>query len=65
MYVRHAVAEGWTLRPTKFSVERLGGTYLFNVEVPANSGMEVSLEEETPVKRTIDLRTEGSGRAGS
>lgn len=57
VYVRHAVAEGWTLRPTKFSVERLGGTYLFNVKVPPHSAIEVSLEEETPVKRTIDLHT--------
>jgi hypothetical protein len=57
VYVRHAVAEGWTLRPTKFSVERLGGTYLFNVKVPPHAAVEVSLEEETPVKRTIDLHT--------
>jgi hypothetical protein len=57
VYVRHAVAEGWTLRPTKLSVERLGGTYLFNVKVPPHSAIEVSLEQETPVKRTIDLHT--------
>jgi hypothetical protein len=65
VYVRHAVADGWTLRPTKFPAERLGGTYLFNVKVPAHSAIEVSVEEETPVKRTIDLRTtEGVGSVG-
>jgi hypothetical protein len=57
VYVRHAVAEGWTLRPTKLPTERLGGTYLFKVKVPAHSALEVSVEEETPTKQTIDLRT--------
>jgi hypothetical protein len=57
VYVRHAVAEGWTLRPTKLPTERLGGSFLFKVKVPAHSALEVSIEEETPTKQTIDLRT--------
>jgi hypothetical protein len=57
VYVRHAVAEGWSLRPTKLPTERLGATYLFKVKVPAHSAVEVSVEEETPTKQTIDLRT--------
>jgi hypothetical protein len=57
VYVRHAVAEGWTLRPTALPTERLGTTYLFKVKVPARSGIEVSIEEETPIAQTIDLRT--------
>jgi hypothetical protein len=57
VYVRHAVADGWTLRPTKLPTERLGGNYLFKVKVPAHSALEVSIEEETPTKQTIDLRT--------
>jgi hypothetical protein len=57
VYVRHAVAAGWTLRPTEFKLERLSGTYLFPVQVPARGAIEVSLEETQPALRTLDLHT--------
>lgn len=57
IYIRHAVAPGWTLKPSALPMERLAGTYLFPVKVAARGAVEVSLEETQPVQRTIDLRT--------
>ena len=57
VYVRHAVAPGWTLRPTNLKMERLSGTYLFPVQVGARGATVVSLEETQPAQRTLDLHT--------
>jgi uncharacterized coiled-coil protein SlyX len=57
VYVRHAVAPGWTLRPTTLKMERLAGTYLFPIEVAARSATVVNLEETAPALRTLDLHT--------
>lgn len=57
VYVRHAVQPGWELRPTAIPMERLSGTYLFPVSVPARGAIEVSVEESQPMKETVDIRT--------
>jgi hypothetical protein len=57
VYVRHAVQPGWELRPTSIPMERLSGTYLFPVSVPARGAIEVSVEESQPMKQTVDIRT--------
>ncbi|HVU00102.1 MAG TPA: DUF4139 domain-containing protein [Polyangiaceae bacterium] len=57
VYVRHAVPQGWDLRPTSLAMERLGGTYLFPVSVPAHGAVVVELEEDQPVQRSLDIRT--------
>jgi hypothetical protein len=57
VYVRHAVQSGWTLRPTAIAMERLSGSYLFPVTVPARSALEVSVEESQPMQQTVDIRT--------
>lgn len=57
VYVRHAVAPGWDLRPTSFPMERLSGNYLFQVRVPARGALQVALEEAQPLEQNIDVRT--------
>ncbi len=57
VYVRHAVAPGWELRPTTIAMERLAGSYLFPVRVPARSAVAVSIEEAQPTQQTVDIRT--------
>jgi hypothetical protein len=61
VYVRHAVAPGWELRPTTLPTERLSGNYLFQVRVPARGAIKVDLEEAQPLEQSIDIRT----RAGA
>jgi hypothetical protein len=61
VYVRHAVVQGWELRPTTLPMERLSGNYLFQVRVPARGAMKVDLEEAQPLEQAIDIRT----RAGA
>lgn len=61
VYVRHAVAQGWELRPTSLPMERLSGNYLFQVRVPARGALKVDLEEAQPLEQSIDIRT----RAGA
>lgn len=59
VYVRHAVTEGWTLEAsTKNQYKKLGGAYLFLVNVPAQGSVDVLIEEWTPLARTLDLNTQ-------
>lgn len=65
VYVRHAVAPGWELRPTALPTERLSGNYLFQVRVPARAAVKVAVEEAQPIQQTIDIRTrEGETSVG-
>ncbi|MBI4704037.1 MAG: OmpA family protein [Deltaproteobacteria bacterium] len=59
VYVRHAVAAGFKLDKNAAEVERLGGAHLFRVVVPAGEAVELSIEEWTPVLKTVDIRTDG------
>ena len=65
VYVRHAVAPGWELRPTALPTERLSGNYLFQVRVPARGAVKVDVEQAQPLEQTIDIRTrEGAASVG-
>jgi hypothetical protein len=60
VYVRHTVRKGFKLAKFPGEPERLGEAHLFRLKVPARGKIDVSIEEETPVFRTVDLRsTEG------
>jgi hypothetical protein len=55
--IRHNVPNGFELEKKGFSVERIGSSYVLSVEVDGNAQKEVSIEESTPVFKTIDLRS--------
>jgi len=57
VYVRHTVEKGYKLAKTPGESERLGEAHLFRVKVPARGKLEVAIEEETPVFKTVDLRS--------
>lgn len=59
VYVRHPITEGFTLEAPASGVEKLGGAYLFAVTVPANESVNLSIEESTPMQKSLDIRTEG------
>jgi len=63
LYVRHAVADGWTLLPGAVKPERLGGAYLFPVTVPARGALELTIEEGTPTEKSVDVSTDAGIRA--
>jgi len=57
VYVRHTVPKGYKLSKGPESTEKLGDAQLFRVEIPANGKVELVLEEETPVLRSVDVRS--------
>lgn len=60
VYVRHRVQPGYELRKStkaELTVEKLGGAHLFLVELPAGEAVEVVIEEQTPIMKTVDIRT--------
>jgi len=59
VYVRHPITEGFKLEAPASGVEKLGGAYLFAVNVPANESVSLSIEESTPIQKSLDIRTEG------
>lgn len=62
VYVRHTVEKGYKLAKAPADAERLGEAHLFRIKVPAHGKVEVAIEEETPVFKTVDLRSsEGLG----
>jgi len=58
VYVRHPVSDGFKLEMPNSGVEKLGSAYLFAVNVPANDSTALSIEESTPLQKTIDIRTD-------
>jgi hypothetical protein len=58
VYVRHPISEGFKLESPASGVERLGGAYLFAVKVPANDTVSFSIEESTPIHKSLDIRTD-------
>ncbi|MBI5538163.1 MAG: hypothetical protein HY898_35905 [Deltaproteobacteria bacterium] len=59
VFVRHAVAEGWTLKAgAQQKFEKLSGAYLFPVTVPARSSIDLVIEETMPIAKTVDIRTD-------
>ncbi len=59
VYVRHPVTAGFKLEMPEKGLEKLGGAYLFAVTVPANDSVKLSIEESTPIQKSLDIRTDG------
>ncbi|MBL8739811.1 MAG: DUF4139 domain-containing protein, partial [Myxococcales bacterium] len=57
VYVRHTVPKGFKLTKHPENVERIGEAHLFRVKVPAGGKLEVVIEEETPVFKSVDMRS--------
>jgi len=65
VYVRHPITEGFKLEAPASAVEKLGGAYLFAVNVPANDSVTLAIEESTPIQKSLDIRSEsGIGELG-
>ena len=58
VYVRHPITDGFKLEAPAAGVEKLGGAYLFAVTVPANDSVSLSIEESTPMQKSLDIRTD-------
>jgi hypothetical protein len=58
VYVRHPVSEGFKLEAPNTGVEKLAGAYLFAVTVPANDSVKLSIDESTPIQKSLDIRTD-------
>jgi hypothetical protein len=56
-YVRHLPAQQHSLIAPTSGFEKLRGAYLFPVTVPAGSSLVLSIEEATPIQKTVDVRT--------
>lgn len=60
VFVRHQVSPGFALRPSttaKVKVEKLAGAHLFPVTLPAGEAVELIIEEQTPIRKTINIHT--------
>lgn len=57
VFVRHSVPKGWKLASAPKVYERQGEAYLFEVDVPGNTTRTYEIREETPIQRSVDLRT--------
>jgi len=57
VYVRHALAPGFSLRGENPGVERMGSDFLFPLDLPAHGQRELSIEQFRPTEHAIDLRT--------
>jgi hypothetical protein len=58
-YVRHLPAAGYTLTAPSSGFEKLRGAYLFPITVPAGGSLHLTIEESTPIQKTVDVRSEG------
>jgi len=58
VYVRHAVADGYSLELPKNGVEKFRDAYLIPVKIPANAAAVLKIEEATPIRKSVDIRTE-------
>jgi hypothetical protein len=58
VYVRHAVADGYTLESPHEGVEKFRDAYLVPVKLAANASAKLTLEEATPIKKSVDIRSE-------
>jgi hypothetical protein len=56
-YVRHLPAAGYTLTAPSSGFEKLRGAYLFPVTVPAGGTLNLTIEESTPIQKTVDARS--------
>jgi uncharacterized coiled-coil protein SlyX len=58
VYVRHTVVKGWKLEDAPDNAERIGGAYIFPVEIAAGKTRTIEIRETTPIVRTMDLRSD-------
>ena len=58
-YVRHLPAPGFTLTAPTAGFEKLRDAYLFPVTVPAGGTLSLTIEESTPIQKTVDVRSTG------
>ena len=58
-YVRHLPAPGYDLIAPTTGFEKLRDAYLFPVTVPAGGSLTLTIEESTPIQKTVDVRSEG------
>jgi hypothetical protein len=58
-YVRHLPAPGFTLIAPSTGFEKLRDAYLFPVTVPAGGSLVLTIEESTPIQKTVDVRSAG------
>src|SRR4051812_17890439 len=59
VYVRHAVADGYTLESPRQGVEKFRDAYLIPVKLAPNASEKLTLEEATPIKKSVDIRSDG------
>jgi len=57
-YVRHEPRPGYELVEPVKGFEKLRGAYLFPVTVPAGSSLTLTVEEATPIQKTVDARSD-------
>lgn len=58
VYVRHSVAAGYKLAKAPKQQERIGESYLFRVDLPPSAKVDVEIEEDTPLFRSTDIRSD-------
>jgi hypothetical protein len=64
-YVRHLPAAGHTLVAPTSGFEKLRGAYLFPVTVPPGASLKLTIDESTPISKSVDVRTPaGVGQLG-
>jgi hypothetical protein len=57
VFVKHVVPAGYKLTSTHTGGEHIGDAHLFRVALAPGQTKLLEIEEETPVERTLDLRT--------
>lgn len=59
VYLRHPITEGYKLEAPTKNVDKMRGAYLIEVEVPANGQRTLTIEESTPIDKSVDIRSDG------
>jgi hypothetical protein len=57
VFVRHNVRKGWTLVENPPIYERSGTSHLFEVKLAKGETKTIEIQEATPLRRTVDLRS--------
>jgi len=57
VFVRHTVRKGWDLTKSPETYEQSGEAHLFRVKLAAGKTETITIEESTPLVKTIDVRT--------
>lgn len=57
--IRHTTPKGYSLDQKGFTVEKVGTSNVLGIELDGNSKKEITIEESTPIYKTIDIRSPG------